>query len=92
MVKTIARCVLVTDGGTLRTDKLVWVCLARVHAPSLKTPGGQRAKRTLESIVLFKDIFYEPVRFDETGRIVAEVWVGGTNVNDQMLRAGYHWD
>ena len=72
MVKTIARCLLVTDGGTLRTDKLVWVRLARVKPPSMKTPGGEWAKRTLESIVLYKDIFYEPVTFDESGRIVAE--------------------
>ncbi len=90
MVKTIARCVLVTDGGTLRTDKLIWLRLARVKPPPMKTPGGEWAKRTLESIVLYKDIFYEPVTFDESGRIVAEVWVGGTNVNDAMLRHGYH--
>lgn len=92
MVKAVAKCVLVKDGDTLRTDKLVWLRLARVSAPSLQTPGGQRAKRMLESRILYKDIIYEHIAFDESGRIVAEVWIGGVNVNDYMIAQGYRQD
>ena len=63
--------------------------MAGVRAPDVQTPAGKRAKTTLESLVLKKTIIYEEVGVDEGGRISANVWAEGINVNISMRRQGY---
>ena len=73
----------VTDGDTFSTS--VRIRLARVEAPELGQPNGTVAKKKLESLILGKEVVYEPVgrSYD---RIVAEVWQNGSNICDQMIR------
>ena len=89
MTRVNATCEYVRDGDTFRTTAQIWVRLARVNAPEIGTPSGQRAKETLERLIFGKPITYESVARDNYGRIVAEVWVNGTNVNDYMRAQGY---
>lgn len=87
MVKQAAICII--DGDTFDTDRNVRIRLARVKAPPVDTPEGQKAKRMLESLILRKAITYEPVATDTYGRTVAEVWIDSANVNDIMISYGY---
>ena len=54
-----------------------------------KQAEGQEAKKLLSSLILQKAITYEVVATDRDGRIVAEVWVDTTNVNDYIRGQGY---
>lgn len=89
MVKQAAICIIVIDGDTFDTDRNVRIRPARVKAPPVNTPEGQKAKRMLASLILGKAITYERVATDTYGRTVAEVWVDSTNVNDIMISYGY---
>ena len=88
MVQT-ATCDYVKDGDVFKTKRNVWIRLARVNAPRIEIPEGQKAKKILGSLILQKAITYEVVATDRYGRIVAEVWVDSTNVNDYMRGQGY---
>ncbi len=88
MAKVNATCEYVQDGDTFRTKGQVWIRLANVCAPKLDTAEGAKAKRILSDLILGKSIVYEQVG-TSYGRIVAEVWVNGTNVNAYMRQQGY---
>lgn len=84
-----ARASSVIDGDTFWTESpSVKVRLARVNAPEMGSPGGDRARQTLSAKILGQIVDIDPVgtSFD---RIVAEVWLNGENVNDYMRRQGY---
>ena len=89
MAKQSAICADVIDGDTFDTKAGDRIRLARVNAPPISTPEGQKAKTLLESLILSKSITYETVARDTYGRAVAEVWVDSKNVNDAMIAAGY---
>ena len=80
-----ARVVEVIDGDTFRTAANR-IRLANVDAPELNEPGGQAAKRELERLIGGKEVIYEEKARDPYGRIVAQVWVNGTDVNAAMRR------
>ncbi|MBU0571971.1 MAG: thermonuclease family protein [Candidatus Omnitrophica bacterium] len=73
----------VIDGDTFWTSKKIR--LARVEAPELNAPNGQKAKQKLESLILNKSITYEQVG-TSYDRIVAEIWLNGASINDMMIR------
>ena len=83
-----AVCEYVQDGDTFRTAKQNWIRLDNVCAPDEGEAGFEKAKGTLENLILDKEIVYE-----QTGtsynRKVAEVWVGELYVNDYMRQQGY---
>ena len=88
MARVRATCEHVQDGDTFRTGKQNWIRLARVNAPAVTTMEGQKAKGILEGLILGRVITYEQVG-TSYNRIVAEVWVGTTSVNDYMRSQGY---
>ncbi|MFC2024418.1 thermonuclease family protein [Chloroflexota bacterium] len=88
MVQT-AICDYVKDGDIFKTKRNVWIRLARVNAPRIEIPQGQKSKKVLSSLILQKAITYEVVATDAYGQIVAEVWVDTMNVNDYMIAEGY---
>ena len=77
----------VIDGDTFDTPS-ERIRLARVYAPPVGTPAGQTAKRILSRKILNRTVTIDPVAMSY-GRIVAEVWLDGENVNDYMRRLGY---
>lgn len=88
MSKVRATCEYVRDGDTFRTAGNNWIRLADVCAPEAGQPGHTTAKRILEELILHKTIVYEQVG-SSYGRIVAEVWRDGLNVNTYMRQQGY---
>lgn len=88
MGRFTAICEYIQDGDTFRTAKQSWIRLARYDAPEEGEPDYDNAKQLLSDLILNKEIMYEQVGTSH-GRRVAEVWQGGKNVNDIMLRSGY---
>jgi endonuclease YncB( thermonuclease family) len=86
--------VRVGDGDTLQV-KIQGVVmkfrLAEVDAPELNQPYGERAKRELASLVGKQYLVIVPFDTDRYGRTVAHVWVGGVQVNQEMVRRGAAW-
>lgn len=88
MGRLSATCEYVQDGDTFRTAMQNWIRLARYDAPEEGKPNYTNAKQLLSSLILNKQIVYEQVS-TSYGRILAEVWQGGRNINDIMLQSGY---
>ncbi len=65
------------------------VSLACIDAPELKQPGGQVARTALKSLVDRGQISLRIVNKDRFGRLSAEIFAGGKNVNQTLLEAGY---
>ncbi len=78
----------VIDGDTFEVEvdssTTERIRLEGVDAPELNTPEGMKAKQKLEELVLYKEVEYEEKAKDVYGRIVAQVWVDGINVNEEM--------
>lgn len=89
MVRVRATVKEVIDGDTFETRGGDVIRLARVEAPEEGEEGYAKAKADLESIIDGEVITYEKVASDPFGRIVAEVWVNGKNVNDAMIALGW---
>lgn len=88
MTRYTAICDYVEDGDTFRTAKGNWIRLDDVCAPDPGEPRYDEAKRTLEELILNKEIIYEQTG-TSYGRIVAEVVVEGMSVNEYMRLKGY---
>ncbi len=88
MGRVTAICEYVQDGYTFRTTKQNWIRLARYDAPLEGEPNYTEAERLLSSLILNKEIVYEQVGISH-GRVVAEVWQAGRNINDLMIQSGY---
>ena len=80
-------CIYVDNGDTFQTSKGHWVRLANVCAPVLGEPGFLKAKITLENLILGEEVVYEQVG-TSYNRLVAEVWIGSTQVNSYMRDEG----
>jgi len=92
----------VYDGDTItivgRVDRRMYkfsVRLARIDAPEIRTKfvGEKRAairsRDALQSLVGRKVIELRGIKREKYGRVLAEVWFDGMNVNDWMLQQGY---
>jgi endonuclease YncB( thermonuclease family) len=88
MARYTAICEYVQDGDTFCTQKQNWIRLARFNAPEEDKPNYARAKKFLSALILHKEIVYEQTG-TSSGRIVAEVWLGGVNINDVMIQSRY---
>jgi endonuclease YncB( thermonuclease family) len=83
-----AHCTYVEDGDTFKTAREHRIRLANVCTPEKGRDGYLEAKKALADLILDKGIVYEPVG-TSCNRIVAEVWVGATCVNQYMRNQGY---
>ncbi len=88
MLEVTGYCNCVEDGDKLRTSKNIGIRLARVCTPDKGKYGYEKAESLLKGLVLHQKITYKKVSVDE-GRLIAEVWCGGKNVNDTMINYGY---
>lgn len=82
------------DGNTCRTLSGVRIRLACIDAPELEgrraNPIPAKASRDyLRSLVLGRTDNLRRITTDRYGRTVGELFVGGTNVQQQMVRSGY---
>ena len=82
------------DGDTCRTLGGERIRLACIDAPELQgrraNPVPAKASRDyLRSLVLGRTVNLRRITTDSYGRTVGELFVGGTNVQQQMVRSGY---
>ena len=86
--------VSVVDGDTLKA-KVQGVVMAfrlqGVDAPERDQPYGSTSTAVLNQLVRAQNLVLVFSDVDAYGRIVAEVWVGNTNVNAEMVRRGAAW-
>ena len=79
---------LVPDGASYRQVK---VRLGEIDTPESRQPYGERAKQTLSDLAFGKQARVVVQDTDRYGRTVGRVYVGGTDVNAEMIRQGAAW-
>ena len=88
------RCVGVTDGDTIsvmRDGKAVKVRLEGIDCPERKQDFGTKAKQATSDLVFGKDVRVVDNGTDRYKRTIGRVFVGETDVNLELVRAGLAW-
>lgn len=84
----------VVDGDTLKvqlSSGTITVRLDSIDAPERNQPGGSAATAALQSLVGNQQVDLEVVTQDRYERLVAVVYLGGTNVNAELVKSGLAW-
>jgi micrococcal nuclease len=80
---------ILLDEGFNRTWK-VSCRLAHINAPELSTQAGQTAKAYLVGrIPVGTKLYIISKSLDKYGRPIAEVYLNGVSINDEMILKGY---
>lgn len=79
---------LTDDAGGKRTEKIRF---HGIDAPESHQAYGQAAKKFVSDLIYDKDIRVEVQTRDKYGRLVGKIFVGDTNVNLEVVKAGYAW-
>jgi micrococcal nuclease len=91
----MAKVVSVTDGDTIKVYNAeqgqVKVRLYGIDTPEKGQPYGKAAGKHLASLIAGATVEVESVAKDRYGRTVGIVWGSGTNINQEMVKAGYAW-
>ena len=92
------RVVGVADGDTLTllvpdgtSFKQVKVRLGEIDTPESRQPYGQRAKQALSDLAFGQQARVVVQDTDRYGRKVSRVYVGGVDVNAEMVKQGAAW-
>jgi len=89
------RVVGVSDGDTLTLltpeKQQVKIRLGEIDTPESKQPYGERAKQALSDLAFGKQARVVVQDTDRYGRKVSRVYVGGTDVNAEMVKQGAAW-
>lgn len=89
------RVVGVSDGDTLTLltaeKQQVKVRLGEIDTPESKQPYGERAKQALSDLAFGKQARVVVETTDKYGRTVGRVYVGGVDVNAEMVKQGAAW-
>jgi micrococcal nuclease len=89
------RVVKVTDGDTITVlveSRQVKVRLSEIDAPEHGQDFGQKSKDALADLVFGKDVRVVTHGEDRYGRTIGDVFVGQTNVNEQLVEDGWAWN
>lgn len=89
-----ARVIRITDGDTLTVragERNFRVRLHGVDAPERGQAFGTKARDFLADAVAGKAVALRVLDVDRYGRLIAEVLIGTTNWNLELLRAGLAW-
>jgi len=81
----------VTDGDTLKLSDRKTFRLYGVNAPEVREPYFEEAKAFTENLVLGKEISFEQeenYKVDKFGRELGYVFVGGVNLNIELVKNG----
>ena len=89
------RVVSIADGDTLTIldaqHQQHKVRLQGIDAPESHQSFGRVSKHNLSSLVAGRDVTIEYLKFDQYGRAVGKVLVGGVDANLEQVRAGLAW-
>jgi endonuclease YncB( thermonuclease family) len=78
--------ILVKDGNELRKIRL-----ARIDAPELKQDFGLASRNRLAYLCDGKNVSVIPSAMDRDNRLIADVQLDGTSLNQQLVREGLAW-
>ena len=81
----------VADGDTIKLSDGQTFRLYGVNAPEVKEPFYKEAKAFTENLVLGKEISFEQeenYKVDKFGRTLGYIFVGGVNLNLELVRNG----
>lgn len=84
----------VLDGDTvkLRSDWHIYkIRLAGIDAPEKQQAYGVQSKIYLEHLIVDKDVSIKVVSCDQYGRYVGRIYLGGKDINGEMIRSDYAW-
>jgi micrococcal nuclease len=84
----------VIDGDTVDVvlaSGLIRVRLQGIDAPERNQPGGRAAQRWLQKRLQGRVVYLEPVSQDRYDRMVAVVFDGEVDINQELVTAGYAW-
>ena len=88
--------VRVSDGDTvvlLDSDNTQQkIRLNGIDAPENGQPYGDKSKEYLSGLIAGKEVAVEVKGTDQYKRILGVVYLGDTNINAEMIRAGYAWN
>lgn len=88
--------VRVSDGDTvvlLDADNTQQkIRLNGIDAPENGQPYGDKSKEYLSGLIAGKEVAVEVKGKDQYKRILGVVYLGDTNINAEMIRAGYAWN
>ena len=79
---------LVPDGASYQQVK---IRLGEIDTPESRQPYGERAKQTLSDLAYNKPARVVVQDTDRYGRTVGRVYVGGVDVNAEMVKQGAAW-
>lgn len=63
-----------------------------MDAPENGQPYGDKSKEYLSSLIAGKTVVIDMKGTDQYKRILGVVYLGDTNINAEMIRAGYAWN
>ncbi|RSM22600.1 thermonuclease family protein [Aeromonas salmonicida] len=94
-VDIFCRVVGVYDGDTFTclsdAKQQMKVRMAEIDTPESKQPYGTKSKQALSDLVFGKHVGLKVQDTDRYGRIVARVYVGSIDVNEQLVAKGAAW-
>ena len=90
-----ARVVGISDGDTFKVlyqeNQEIKIRLGHIDAPEMGQPFGKSAKKFASDLCFGKEVKIVRQSKDKYQRIIAEVFIEKTNVNKEIVRAGYAW-
>lgn len=84
----------VTDGDTIKVQLSsgpITVRFDSIDTPESNQPWGPEAKAALARLVANRQVALEVTSQDRYERLVAVVYVGDLNVNEQLVKDGHAW-
>lgn len=86
----------VADGDTITVlhgdNTQEKIRLYGIDCPEKSQPFGARARQYTSSLVFGKQVTMRTINRDRYGRSVAWVYIGKTNINAEIVKAGYAWN
>lgn len=91
----IGKVVKVTDGDTITVlvgNDQIKIRLSEIDAPERGQDFGTKSKDALADLVFEKEVRVVTHGKDRYGRVMGDVFVGETNVNQKLVEDGWAWN